>query len=89
MTKTELDCAPYRESGTVESRWADFRFRITSEPRFQKLMRVDFSVQATLVHRACWSLKAAEFIFCNLSGTAGIAFARLVSKQFETGLFYF
>ena len=55
--KTELDCAPYRESGTVEPRWADFRFRITSEPRFQKLMRVDFSVQATSVHRTCLSPK--------------------------------
>ena len=49
-----------------------------------KAARVGISVKATLVHRACWSLKAAEFIFCNLSGTAGIC-----PVSSETELFCF
>ena len=52
----------HRESGTVESRRTALRIPITSELRSQKQMQVDFSVQATLVHRACLSLKEVRKI---------------------------
>ena len=39
--------------------------------------------------RACWSPKRGAFYMRNLSGTAGIVFARLVSRKLETSLFIF
>ena len=56
------ECASQRESGMVESRRTAPGIPITSELRSQKLMQVDFSVQATLVHRACLSLKEVRKI---------------------------
>ena len=45
-----------------------------------KAARVGISVKATLVHRACWSLRGTGSS-CNLSGTAGIVLSRLVSRN--------
>ena len=52
-----------------------------------KTARVGISVKATLVHRACWSLKRVVRFGAQFEWYRG--YFGPVSKKFETGLFYF
>ena len=76
-----------RELGTVEARQTSSGSLIPSELKTPTQGPVGFSVHATSVHRACWSLKWRETR--NLSGTAGIVLiTRLVSRILGTGFLF-